>query len=36
MGALSWSLFWFRRERDTPAAIAKQILSMLRTGIEDD
>ncbi|MDE5444348.1 TetR family transcriptional regulator [Bradyrhizobium sp. CSA207] len=34
IGALSWSLFWFKKERDTPAAIAKQILSMLREGIE--
>ena len=30
IGALSWSLFWFKKERDTPATIAKQILSMLR------
>jgi len=29
IGALSWSLFWFKKERDTPATIAKQILSML-------
>jgi AcrR family transcriptional regulator len=36
IGALSWSLFWFKKERDTPAAIAKQILSMLRAGVEDD
>jgi hypothetical protein len=28
------SLFWFKKERDTPAAIAKQLLSMLRAGIE--
>jgi TetR/AcrR family transcriptional regulator, cholesterol catabolism regulator len=35
IGALSWALFWFKRERDTPAAIAKQILAMLRTGVED-
>jgi TetR/AcrR family transcriptional regulator, cholesterol catabolism regulator len=35
IGALSWSLFWFKKERDTPATIAKQILSMLRAGIED-
>src|SRR6476646_275187 len=32
--ALSWSLFWFKKERDTPAAIAKQILSLLRGGID--
>ena len=35
IGALSWSLFWFKKERDSPATIAKQILSMLRAGIED-
>src|SRR4029077_9598237 len=35
IGALSWSLFWFKKERDTPAAIAKRMLSMLRAGIED-
>jgi len=35
IGALSWSLLWFKKERDTPAAIAKQMLSMLRAGIED-
>ena len=29
------ALFWFKKERNTPAAIAKQILSMLRVGIED-
>lgn len=34
IGALSWSLFWFKKERDTPTTIAKQILSMLRDGIE--
>jgi AcrR family transcriptional regulator len=36
IGALSWSLFWFKKERDTPAAIAKQMLLMLRAGVEDD
>src|SRR6478672_12934330 len=36
IGALSWSLFWFKKERDTPAAIAKQILLMLRGGVEDE
>jgi TetR/AcrR family transcriptional regulator, cholesterol catabolism regulator len=35
IGALSWSLFWFKKERDTPAAIARRILAMLRAGIED-
>lgn len=34
IGALSWSLFWFKKERDTPTAVAKQILSLLRGGIE--
>jgi AcrR family transcriptional regulator len=34
IGALSWSLFWFKKERDTPASIAKQILSILRGGID--
>jgi len=33
IGALSWSLFWFKKDRDTPSAIAKQILSMLRAGV---
>jgi Tetracyclin repressor-like, C-terminal domain len=36
IGALSWSLFWFKKERDTPAAIAKQIVLMLRGGVEDE
>ena len=36
IGALSWSLFWFKKERDTPSAIAKQMLSMLRGGVEYD
>ena len=35
IGALSWSLFWFKKERETPAAIAKQILLMLRAAIEE-
>src|SRR5260370_11604159 len=30
IGALSWSLFWVKKEPDTPATIAKQILSTLR------
>jgi hypothetical protein len=34
IGALSWSLFWFKKDRDTPASIAKQILAMLRGGID--
>src|SRR6476620_1169600 len=35
IGALSWSLSWAKKERVTPAAIAKQILLMLRGGVED-
>ncbi len=34
IGALSWSLFWFKKDRDTPATVAKQILAMLRAGID--
>ena len=34
IGALSWSLFWFKKERDTPTAIGRQILAILRGGIE--
>ena len=34
IGALSWALFWFKKDRDdAPAVIAKQILSLLRSGI---
>lgn len=29
IGALSWSLFWFKKDRDTPAAIAKGILRVM-------
>ena len=35
IGALSWALFWFKKERDTPAAIAKQMLQLLRGGVDD-
>src|SRR5271154_4277758 len=35
LGALSWSLFWFKQDGDTPASIAKQILTMLRAGIDE-
>jgi AcrR family transcriptional regulator len=35
IGALSWALFWFKKERDTPAAIAKQMLLLLRGGVDD-
>ena len=35
IGALSWTLFWFKNDRDDPpAAIAKRILSMLRAGVD--
>jgi TetR/AcrR family transcriptional regulator, cholesterol catabolism regulator len=34
IGALSWSLFWFKKDRDTPASIARQILAMLRAGVD--
>jgi TetR/AcrR family transcriptional regulator, cholesterol catabolism regulator len=35
IGALSWTLFWFKKERDdAPAVIAKQILSILRSGFD--
>ena len=34
IGALSWSLFWFKKEGDAPAAIASKILLMLRGGID--
>jgi AcrR family transcriptional regulator len=35
VGALSWTLFWFKKERDdAPAVIAKQILSILRWGFD--
>jgi AcrR family transcriptional regulator len=35
IGALSWSLFWFKKERDAPAAIARQMLQMLRAGVDE-
>ena len=34
IGALSWSLFWFRKDGDTPAVIAKKMLSIIRAGID--
>jgi AcrR family transcriptional regulator len=35
IGALSWTIFWFKKERDdAPAVIAKQILSLLRAGFD--
>ena len=36
IGALSWTLFWFKKERDdAPAVIARQILSTLRFGFDE-
>ncbi len=34
IGALSWSLYWYRPEGDPPALIARQMLAMLRDGVE--
>ena len=34
IGALSWSLFWFKKDGDTPAVIAKKMLSIIRAGID--
>jgi len=34
IGALSWSLFWFKKEGDTPAAIARKMPLMFRGGID--
>jgi AcrR family transcriptional regulator len=33
IGALSWSLYWYRSEGDPPATIAKQILVQIRLGV---
>jgi TetR/AcrR family transcriptional regulator, cholesterol catabolism regulator len=35
IGVLSWPIFWFKKDGDTPATIAKKMLSILRTGVED-
>lgn len=36
IGALSWTLFWFKKERDdAPAVITRRILSMLRFGFDE-
>lgn len=32
IGALSWSLYWYRSDGDSPAVIAKHILDLLRNG----
>lgn len=34
IGALSWSLFWFQKGRDTPTTIARRMLAMLRAGVD--
>jgi hypothetical protein len=35
IGALTWALSWFKKERDdAPVVIAKQILSLLRSGFD--
>ena len=34
IGALSWPLFWYKPGRDKPEAIARQILDLLRKGVE--
>jgi TetR/AcrR family transcriptional regulator, cholesterol catabolism regulator len=34
IGALSWPLFWYKRERGAPRAIAESIVAMLRSGVE--
>jgi len=33
-GALSWTLIWYRAGRDTPAAIARQVVDIVRRGAE--
>jgi len=35
LGALSWTLFWFKKEGDSPATIAKQMLRLMRFGVEE-
>ena len=34
IGALSWTLYWYRPDGGTPEHIARAILSTLRTGVE--
>jgi AcrR family transcriptional regulator len=34
IGALSWSLFWYKKNGDKPVVIAKKMLAMLRDGID--
>jgi AcrR family transcriptional regulator len=34
LGALSWSLYWYKPGGDTPAAIARSMLDMIRAGVE--
>ena len=35
IGALSWPLFWYKRERGTPRSIAEGIVAMIRSGVEE-
>lgn len=34
IGALSWSLFWYKQDGDAPSEISKHFLGMLRNGVE--
>lgn len=34
IGALSWSLYWYKPDGDPPERIAKQMLKMLREGVD--
>jgi len=34
IGALSWSLYWYSPEGDSPATIARQILSLIKRGTQ--
>jgi AcrR family transcriptional regulator len=34
IGALSWSLYWYKPEGDTPAEIARGMLNILRVGVQ--
>lgn len=34
IGALSWPLFWYKAERDSPATIARHIFGIIRDGLK--
>jgi len=34
IGALSWSLYWYRPDGDPPATIARQMLALMRQGVD--